>query len=601
LLQQFAFRLANPLVPCCSQNIVNRWSALHHSQYVALRRPTKNNELIQRLIPHKYRNTQFANPNLPTMMLKSTMEEHRLTRGHFKTLFQIQKCFEIWGVCQQRWTGFEMRSNNEFPMIRCNMNRRIWIAIGLFFLGLFANQGLADQPNRISKERPNILFAISDDQTWEHASVYGCRSINTPNFDRVAKNGVLFNNAFTASPGCTPSRSAILTGLYPWQLQQAGTHASQFPKQFAAYPDVLELGGYVVGYTGKGWGPGNFAVSGRTRNPAGIAFNKIKSKNVPAKGIAKTDYAANFEAFLKARPAGKPFCFWYGAHEPHRSFEKGSGLKSGKKLADVSVPTFLPDSDEIRSDILDYCLEIEWFDSHLGKMMKLLSDAGELDNTMIVVTSDNGMSFPRAKANVYEFGIHMPLAIQWPKEIPGGRVVDDLISHTDFAPTFLEAAEVDHPSTRGAAPEMIGESLIPLLLSTEQGTTSYARKEVYSCRERHSSSRWNNLTYPQRCVRTSKHLLIHNFMPERWPAGAPQKFEKNGELGPEHGGYHDIDACPSLTYLVKNRTDSETERFFNWAIGHRPEFELFDVENDPGCLQNLADDSSHAAVRSEMG
>lgn len=478
----------------------------------------------------------------------------------------------------------------------------VFLLLGYCFLPELSN---ADTPSRAPASiavgaRPNILFAISDDQSWKHTSAYGCKSIKTPSFDRIAKTGVLFNNSFTGSPGCTPSRSSILTGRFPWQLEQAGTHASSFPKQFAVYPDVLESAGYVVGHTGKGWGPGNYKDSGRSRNPAGPAFSDFKDKAVPASGIAKTDYAANFAKFINDRPAGKPFCFWFGAHEPHRKFEKGSGLKAGKKLADVEVPDFLPDVDEIRSDILDYCVEIEWFDHHLGKMIKLLEDVGELDNTLIVVTSDNGMAFPRAKANVYEYGIHMPLAISWPNEIPGDRVVDDLVSHTDFAPTFLEAAGVEHPAERGKAPPMTGQSLLPMLTSGESGKTTFARTETFSCRERHSSSRWNNLTYPQRCIRTEKYLLIRNFAPERWPAGAPRKLGKDGQLGPEHGGYHDIDGCPSLDYLIKHRNDPKVQPHFEAAIGYRPAIELFDIENDPDCSRNLAGSPKYLAIKSDL-
>ena len=143
-----------------------------------------------------------------------------------------------------------------------------------------------EQPANL-RERPNILFAISDDQSWIHTSASGCKSVNTPNFDRVAREGILFNNSFCGSPGCTPSRSSILTGRYPWQLQQAGTHASSFPKQYVVYPDLLENDGYFVGFTGKGWGPGKFEASGRSRNPAGPAFNSIVSKTCIIKPISR--------------------------------------------------------------------------------------------------------------------------------------------------------------------------------------------------------------------------------------------------------------------------------------------------------------------------
>lgn len=441
-------------------------------------------------------------------------------------------------------------------------------------------------------KRPNILLAISDDQSFPYAGAYGIKGLNTPAFDRVAREGVLFKNAFCASPGCSPSRAALLTGRHTWQIEQAGTHASSFPKEYTVYPDILEGAGYHVGYTGKGWGPGNFKISGRERNPAGPAYQKRKMKS--PRGISNKDYAANFADFLKAKPQDAPFCFWFGGHESHRAYGKGLGLKSGKKLADAHVPGFLPDTPEIRSDILDYCFEVEWFDSHLGRMLKLLEARGELDNTIIVVTGDNGMPFPRAKANCYEYGIHVPLAVRWPKQVPGGRTVDDLVGFVDFAPTFLEAAGLKLSNT------LSGSSLLNVLTSKKSGQVDASRTRAYSARERHSSSRYANHTYPIRAMRTPKYLYIRNFRPNRWPAGAPRKFAGNGKLGPPHGGYHDIDACPSLTYLVENREAKGIAKYFHLAVDKRPLEELYDIANDPANLNNLAADPKHAALTKRL-
>jgi N-sulfoglucosamine sulfohydrolase len=440
--------------------------------------------------------------------------------------------------------------------------------------------------------KPNILFAISDDQSYPHASAYGSKMVNTPAFDKVASNGVLFQNAFVASPGCAPSRAALLTGRYPWQIEDAGTHASGFPAKYVVYTDLLEEAGYFVGYTQKGWGPGNWEISGRKRNPAGNPYNTRKL-SPPYKGISATDYAANFADFLAHRPQGKPFCFWYGASEPHRAFEKGSGLKAGKKLADAEVPAFLPDSDEIRSDLLDYAVEIEWFDQHLGQMLKMLEDIGELDNTIVVVTSDNGMAFPRAKANLYEYGFHVPLAISWGNHIKGGRSVDDLISLIDLAPTFLEVAGVKHPSETTGQYPMSGRSILNILNSDKEGLVDPSRTGIYSARERHSSSRWNNLTYPQRSLRSERFLYTRNFKPDRWPAGDPQKYEADGTLGPMHDAYHDIDACPTQDFLVQNHNHPEYAKYFHWAVDKRPAEEFFDILNDPECLNNLATDPQY--------
>lgn len=439
---------------------------------------------------------------------------------------------------------------------------------------------------------PNILFVISDDQSYPHASAYGEEWIRTPAFDRIASEGVLFTQAFSASPGCSPSRAAILTGMNCWQLEDAGTHASSFPLDYQVYPDILEEMGYKVGFTQKGWGPGNWKVSGRVRNPAGEVYSSRKLET-PTTGISTTDYAGNFEDFLSERKEGEPFCFWFGASEPHRVFEKGSGLKAGKDPGEVNVPPFLPDTPEIREDLLDYALEIEWFDRHLGQMVEKLEEMGELDNTIIVVTSDNGMAFPRAKANLYEHGFHVPLAIRWGNNVKGGRVVDDLVSLIDIAPTFLEAVSGEGYGELSRQYPMEGSSLMNLLLADGSGKLDTERGAVFASRERHSSSRWNNLTYPQRSIRTQDYLYIRNFKPERWPAGAPRKYEEDGKLGPEHGAYHDIDACPTFDYLLEYREDQEIRPFFEMAVGKRPAEELFDIKNDPYCLVNLAEDDQY--------
>lgn len=440
-------------------------------------------------------------------------------------------------------------------------------------------------------DRPNILVAISDDQSYPHASAYGYEAISTPSFDRVALSGVLFRNAFTPAPGCSPMRAAFLTGRNIWQIEHAGTHASSFPAKYEVYQKRLEDDGYFVGFTGKGWSPGNWKASGRTRNPAGPDYSRLKMK--APQGIRSTDYAGNFEEFLSKRPKGKPFSFWYGGSEPHRVFKKGIGRENGLDPKKVKVPPFLPDTPEVRDDILDYCYEIQWFDQHLGRMLDSLEKAGELDNTIVIVTSDNGMAFPRAKANVYEYGIHMPLTISWPAKVSGGRTVDDLVNLIDVTATIYEATGVDPPKEYSIA----GKSIMNILSSKTSGIVDETREAIYSGRERHSSSRFNSLGYPQRCIRTADYLYIRNFRPERWPAGTPQKFGSGKypkgatpELGPMHGGYHDIDACPTLTFLIEKRDDKMIGHFLDLAVDLRPADELFDIRKDPGCLNNLAED-----------
>ncbi len=438
--------------------------------------------------------------------------------------------------------------------------------------------------------RPNVLIAISDDQSWEHASAYGCEAIKTPAFDRIANEGILFTNAFSAAPGCSPSRAALLTGRYIWQLEEAGSHACSFPIKYTLFTDLLEETGYHVGYTGKGWGPGKWDISGRKRNPAGEAYHEAVLE--PPEFIRNTDYAKNFKLFLKNRRADKPFCFWYGASEPHRRYSIGIGSESGMDQAKVNVPAFLPDTMETRLDMLDYMYEIQWFDKHLGEMIKLLEDSGHFDNTIIIVTSDNGMPYPRAKANCYEYGNHMPLAIRWGNNIRGGRIVNDLVSLIDLAPTILEITGThfsgDYP--------IEGKRLANIFNSSKGGWIDDTRVAVYSGRERHSSSRWNNNSYPIRAMRTREYLYIRNFKPERWPAGTPIRL-KPEEINWEGdaGGYHDIDDY-GLSFIYKHKAEPEIDFHHQLATAKRPAEELYNIIDDPGCIKNLTEHSEFNVV-----
>lgn len=184
-----------------------------------------------------------------------------------------------------------------------------WIFLGGMTVVFFQQNMPLPRWQKTITRPPNILFAIADDQSFPHASIYGQSTFRTPIFDRIASNGILFSNAFVAAPQCSPSRAAILTGRQIWQLEEAGTHSSYFPKKFPVFTDALEGAGYFLGFTGKPWGPGNFKDAGWNRNPVGPEFNKRELASKPTTGISNIDYVANFKDFLDAKPADKPFFF----------------------------------------------------------------------------------------------------------------------------------------------------------------------------------------------------------------------------------------------------------------------------------------------------
>lgn len=422
---------------------------------------------------------------------------------------------------------------------------------------------------------PNILLVIADDWSFPHAGIYGDPVVKTPHFDRIAREGVLFTNAYCATPSCTPSRAALLTGQYPHRLQEGASLHGFLPRKFPNYTSLLDSAGYAVGMERKGWGPGNHEAGGYAHNPAGKAY-------------------PSFREFFASVPAGKPFCFWFGSQDPHRAYEKGTGQKSGMDPAKVRVPGWLPDTPEVRRDILDYYFEIERLDRDLGDMLQILENAGQLDNTLIVVTSDNGMPFPRAKANLYDSGTRMPLAIRWKGKIPGKRVVDAFVNLVDLAPTFLEAAGRQVPK------DMSGASLLPLLT----GKGKYEeRKMVFTERERHAYVRKDNLGYPSRAVRTEDFLYIRNFRPDRWPGGDPEHVFSVGTFG-------DTDASPTKEVVLHNRNlrpnppeggnETPTRSFFELAYGKRPATELYDLAADPFQLNNLAQDPKYSKKLKEL-
>ena len=423
--------------------------------------------------------------------------------------------------------------------------------------------------------RPNFLFVLADDQSFPHAGAYGCPGIRTPAFDRVARQGVLFANSFCASPSCTPSRSAILTGRHMWQVEQAGLLYGTIPPKYPLVTHQLADAGYHVGYTGKGWGPGDWQAGGLTRNPTGAEFNSRQFATLPREGLDTRDYAANFADFLRQRPARAPFFFWFGATEPHRAYARGAGLATGHRLDEVSVPAYWPDTPEVRGDILDYYAEIEWLDRQLERALGVLAATGELDNTLIVVTSDNGMPFPRAKVNLYDRGIHMPLAMRWGSRFRGGRTVDDIVQHIDFAPTFLEAAGLPVPEG------MAGRSLLPLLDSGRSGGIDPSRDAAFTGMERHVMARPEGAGYPMRSIRTRAHLYIRNFTPDRWPTGGD--FLSSNRT--PHG---DVDASPIADFMLDPTHRASFPRQYEFCFGRRPAEELYDLRSDPDQVRNLA-------------
>jgi N-sulfoglucosamine sulfohydrolase len=414
--------------------------------------------------------------------------------------------------------------------------------------------------------RPSILYCLADDWSWPHAGVYGDPVVRTPTFDRLAREGVLFNYCFSAAPSCTPSRAAMLTGQYPHRLEEGSCLWGFLPGKFPVYPDLLERSGYTVGCTRKGWGPGDFKAGGFARNPAGPEFS-------------------SFAEFLKSVPEGKPFCFWFGSTDPHRPYQAGSGASIGLKADRVVVPPFWPDNPVVRSDVLDYDWKVERFDREVGELLDQLQKAGRAGNTIVIMTGDNGWPFPRCKANVYDGGTRQPLAVRWPAKLKPGHVSDDFINLMDLAPTCLETAGL-RPLT-----EMTGKSFFGLLTGAEQFGS---RDVVFLERERHANVRVGSTGYPTRAIRTRDFLYIRNFRPERWPVGDPQAYNDPDQP------FGDCDDGPAKRYILDHRDEPGMQTYFQLCFGKRPAEELYDLKKDPHQIRNVAGEPEYSGIQAKL-
>jgi arylsulfatase A-like enzyme len=488
---------------------------------------------------------------------------------------------------------------------------------------LFAASGFALS----APERPNILFFFADD--WgrfariysEHERTAGLNGLlKTPNLDRLAKSGVLFRNAHVNAPSCTPCRSSLLSGQHFWRTGRGAIlQGAVWDETIPTYPLLLRDAGYHLGKSYKVWSPGSpadapYGGQKHAFEKAGRAFNNFSENATELVEKGSTVEAArtklleevrgNFQAMLAAKPAGQPFAYWFGPTTTHRAWVRGSG----KRLWDIDpdalkgkLPAFLPDVPVVREDLADYLGEVQALDAAMGVLLAELERTGELSRTLIAVSGDHGApGFPHGKCNLYGFGTGVSLILSGPG-VKGGRVVDDMVSLPDLAPTFLEAGNVKPPAV------MTGRSLWNVLQSDRQGLVDPTRTWVVAGRERHVEIARPDFTpYPQRALRTLDHVLIVNFKPERWPLGNPYRLDGKDEPTFDEVAkttfvtLPDDDAGPTKAWFVGARKSPEWSVQFEKFYGRRPMFELYDLRKDPDEMNNVAEDPAYAAVRKEM-
>jgi len=476
-------------------------------------------------------------------------------------------------------------------------------------------------------ERPNILFFFADD--WgrfariyaEHGRTAGTNGLlKTPNLDRLAKSGVLFRNAHVNAPSCTPCRSSLLSGQHFWRTGRGAIlQGAVWDETIPTYPLLLRDAGYHLGKSYKVWSPGSpadapyggqqhaFEKSGRAFNNFSENATDLVAKGATAeaaRGKLLEEVRGNFRAMLAAKAAGQPFAYWFGPTNTHRAWVRGSGQKLWGLDPDAlkgKLPAFLPDVPVVREDLADYLGEVQALDAAMGVLLEELDRAGERSKTLIAVSGDHGApGFPHGKCNLYGFGTGVSLILSGPG-IKGGRVVDDMVSLPDLAPTFLEAGGVKPPAV------MTGRSLWNVLRSERQGLVDPARTWVVAGRERHVEiARPDYTPYPQRVLRTLDHALIVNFKPERWPLGDHYRLDGKDEPTFDEVAQTtfvtlpDDDAGPTKAWFVGARKSPEWSAQFDKFYGRRPMFELYDLRKDPDEMNNVAEEPAYTAVRKEM-
>ena len=478
-----------------------------------------------------------------------------------------------------------------------------------------------------SQGKMNILFVFSDD--WgRYASCYkgldGRPNLNdvvqTPNVDRVAKEGVLFRNAFVNAPSCTPCRSSLFSGRYFFNCNRGAIlSGAVWDDSIPVYPLMLRDAGYSIGKSYKVWSPGTpvdapfggqkYAYEKHGSFPQHFSIHAVPMVKgglsvAQARQKILDQVRGNFDDFLAARDKSKPWHYYFGPTTTHRIWVKGSGkLLWGIEPDSLKgkLPKFLPDVPEVREDVADYLGECQAVDAYVGVLLKCLEETGEADRTIVVLSGDHGMpGVTSGKCNLYDMGVSVPLIIRIPGG-KGGRIVDDFVRLPDLAPTFMEIAGIKPPAN------LYGRSLMPLLRSDKNGIIDPTRNWVITGRERHvGNAREGHLPYPMRSLHTPDYVYIRNFEPDRWPMGSPGAVTPTNTPGTnelEHNtsiAFADMDASPTKAWLVEHRFDPKWQWYYDLAFGKRPTEELYDVRKDPDMVNNLAGNIDLATVKKKL-
>lgn len=445
----------------------------------------------------------------------------------------------------------------------------------------------AASPNEAAR---HIILFLTEDQS-PHLGCLGTKGLDTPHLDKLGASGVIFERAFSLSPVCSPSKMALFTGTHPHTnggRRNVRDYGTDFPLK--GDPSDLSLGGVrenlptlIEILRARGW---HTAISSKThvqpirKFPYHQGFPNPGNPAAARRIIRETVAAAGGKPIFLCFNIGSPHLPFRSLPAANRKWDPRGGLLGDGGVTNVDpraidIPDSLPDVPGVRQEIADYLGGIEVFDTIYATARDSLAEHGLLDRSLVVFTADHGIGLHRFKQSIY--GLHIPLLIDGPG-ITGGRRIKAPVSHLDLAPTFLDFAGI------GIPPTMLGKSLLPVL----SGAPDIAgrRTILASCHEK----------YDARAVCDGRYYLVHN---TRQVTGAslkrPEKALNTDQFQPGPPWFNR--AYPATLAATAS---PQRELLRQLVEGELPEFELYDLDTDPWCTRNLADDPLLKETRTQL-
>jgi arylsulfatase A-like enzyme len=421
---------------------------------------------------------------------------------------------------------------------------------------------------------PNILLILSDDHSYPYLGSYGHPDLQTPNLDRLASEGTLFTKAYTTAPQCVPSRASILSGRSVIDIRMS-RFSAPLSAQVKTIPDYLDEKGYYTGICGR-----HYHLDGSVRMPeeTTAAFEKYSLVTFPDRvdylQIGSDEQVLNqFTEFLEQVPDGSPFFMWMNYSDPHRHF---TATDYAPKLAEITVPATMPDTPGLRADLAQHLGEINRLDQRVGEVLEHLAQEGLEDNTLVIFMGDNGAALLRGKGTLYDLGIHVPLIVRWPEQVPKDQVFDQLISGEDILPTILEAAGIKPEQ------EVTGKSFLPGILGHSYEPNDY----IFAQRVPHSSGLPMHTGYfdLSRTVFNQRHKLIYNIV---WQLPYSPVDFRNSDFWRD---------------LIQQQEAGKLPQKFSQAFFAEPRsmFELYDLKKDPEEFHNLIEDPVYQEIADSL-